>query len=490
MPLVFVYSSFRTSSTWFWSALRKNPSLTCYYEVFNETLGSITQQTVADLKPADWRSRHPDDAPYWLEYIPLLENAPGLPGFPAEENFGSRFVAPGGPDAPLDEDVRAYLQLLINGAQQDGRTPVLTCTRMMGRSTGIRQSFPGFHILLVRNLFKQWNSYAGQHRTGNPFFMMALFESMKLGNRVSYIRYLAEFFSEWHKENLEHWIAEDNYDRIFCYFVSFHVYFYILTQRNCDLVVDVNKLTVKESGYRQQIEDLIEKQIGTKVTLASVRDAIDYPKYAIRSADECRLVLQGTISRAFSVLNATEEERDWIDTLIRDMWEDHDRFAYYTASVTDVLKGDESRLNEYDRLSHEHDKLSRENERMARRISEIDVAFKEQFAAREALDAHLAQANANLASEHDDKIQQVRNLEDLIARSAEEISGLNAKIMAMATALDQTKHESADQGAALKLLAKQHFEALAALDQERRSYAAQFDLLTSEVAALTPLLRQ
>ena len=42
VPLIFVHSAPRTSSTWFWDKSRRRPSALCYYEPFNEVAAWIS----------------------------------------------------------------------------------------------------------------------------------------------------------------------------------------------------------------------------------------------------------------------------------------------------------------------------------------------------------------------------------------------------------------------------------------------------------------
>ncbi len=173
---VFLYSGFRASSTWFWSKFRAHDDLLCYYEPFNEQLAGLTLDNIAQARPDSWRSHHPGGAPYVLEYAGVLGESGGVTGFPAAQDQGERYIGAAGPEGPLDEDVAAYVQGLIDHAHERGRVPLLACTRLLGRARGLKTAFGGYHILLIRNLFHQWNSYAGQARFGNWYFLQTLYE--------------------------------------------------------------------------------------------------------------------------------------------------------------------------------------------------------------------------------------------------------------------------------------------------------------------------
>lgn len=334
--ILVVYSGYRCSSTWFWSRLRKSRILKCYYEVFNEALSSISLENVTQSKPTAWRSRHPDEAGYHFEYVPLIADI-GVPGFPKEETPGCRFIGHAGVDGPLDDDVRDYLESLVRFARAQGHIPVLSCTRMLARSTGLRQSFPGLHILLVRNLFQQWNSYSGQHRTGNTYFLDTLFSTLSLAGKDPYIDYLVSLFDVETKNSLETWIRKENYDKVFCYFIAFHIYFLLHTRRNVDLVVDINALSDPTTGYRQNVEEQIRAAAGIDIDLSHAKEAIDYPQYLVRAPDECRHILRGMVEKAHDILRSTEEERAFASQLLQDLWKEHDLFSFYTAGANEAI---------------------------------------------------------------------------------------------------------------------------------------------------------
>src|ERR671916_606203 len=75
-PAVFIHSSWRTSSTWFWQKFRTLPTTLCFYEPFNPQLSIISRETAATLDPKSWKldsgipiaSGHPGDLPYFVEF--------------------------------------------------------------------------------------------------------------------------------------------------------------------------------------------------------------------------------------------------------------------------------------------------------------------------------------------------------------------------------------------------------------------------------------
>ena len=62
--MIFVHSSFRTSSTWMWSCCRRADRTVAYCEVFNEMLASVLRNQINSFHPGAWHSKHPNHAPY------------------------------------------------------------------------------------------------------------------------------------------------------------------------------------------------------------------------------------------------------------------------------------------------------------------------------------------------------------------------------------------------------------------------------------------
>nr|WP_250890295.1 hypothetical protein [Sphingobium nicotianae] len=440
-PSIIVYSGYRSSSTWFWSRLRKNSRLRCYYEVFHEILISASPEIIQNLRPSDWRSRHPDDAPYLLEYAPLLGEGPGIPGFPIAEEPGSRLVGRQGIDGPLDEDVHAYLELLLKSAWAQGQIPVITCTRMLALSAGIRRSFPSYHILLIRNLFRQWNSYSGQHRTGNSYFLHTLFQTTSLADRVPYIAYLSSIFKKEDMASFDAWVSEENYDRVFCYFISLHIYLLIHCSRSSDLIIDVNRLAEPSGAYRRDIECAIHDAVNVEIDLSDAGDDIDFPKHTLRSASSCTLFLQGLVAKACVVLGANDDERSLANKLLDDTWAEYERFSYYTRSAADALNvsANDARRTELrlltaeDRVSaveQERDALAADAQEHARRVSEeleaANRALQEAASQTDGLRADCALLEAKLATlsaernAANDRVSAVEQERDALAADAQE----------------------------------------------------------------------
>ena len=169
-PPVFLHSSFRTGSTWLWQKLRSAPTTLAYYECFNEYLATVTPRQARDVNSFVWDSRHPPGAPYFLEYLPIIEPEGGIAGFDQSIPY-RHFVPQTSADGDLEPVDKVHVDRLVSAAWSKMRIPVLTCTRSLGRARALRRSFGGKSIFLHRNLFHQWASYCWQAEAQNTFFI-------------------------------------------------------------------------------------------------------------------------------------------------------------------------------------------------------------------------------------------------------------------------------------------------------------------------------
>ncbi|MEY3894780.1 MAG: hypothetical protein RLZZ214_299, partial [Verrucomicrobiota bacterium] len=168
---VFIYSSWRTASTWIWKKFRDQQNAYAYCEVYHAELASADIVSITKIGPQSWNaSRHPDAAPYFLEFTPLFTpGKQGIVGMTPDLVLEKMFPPIG---EALQEEETAYLKRLIAVAESADKTPVLTCTRNLGRALATRLSFPdGVHIVTVRNLWHQWMSFCNQHHLGYSWFL-------------------------------------------------------------------------------------------------------------------------------------------------------------------------------------------------------------------------------------------------------------------------------------------------------------------------------
>lgn len=342
--VVFVYSCFRAASTWFWSRLREHRELCCYYEVFNEQLEHLSLADMPSVRPDNWRSHHPHGGPYLTEFAPLLGAVPGIAGFPVESPLGSRFLGEAGIEGPLDRDVQAYLRRLMANARASRRTPVITCTRLLGRVAGLRAAFGGTHILLVRNLFEQWNSVYGQLRAGNDYFLRMVFNQLNFGRKDGFFSYLTLMFGERDQECFENWIRDDNADLVFCCYVASRIYLLLIARRYCDLVVDITGLGNPER--RTTTEAALSRLLGVDIDLANFEQRVDYPKQLIKAPADCRMMINELLERGLAEANASDDEREFASRLVEATWKARESFMAYTSGARELIEQDVRRVAE------------------------------------------------------------------------------------------------------------------------------------------------
>ena len=149
---VFVQSSWRTASTWLWSKLRRAPTANAYCEIFHERLKACTIPNLKDDHFAKWNSKHPEAAPYFLEFAPLLDAGGAVRGFEPSMAI-ERFIPADGIDGALSVAERAYIGGLIENAHAHRKVPVLTDTRTTGPVQRDRACIPGPACVVVPQCF-------------------------------------------------------------------------------------------------------------------------------------------------------------------------------------------------------------------------------------------------------------------------------------------------------------------------------------------------
>lgn len=322
-----------------------NEGLVCYYEPFNEQLGALTLDTIGEARPETWRSRHPQGAPYVLEYAGILAEGGGVEGFPRAASLGERYIGGAGLEGALDDDVAAYLAGLIAHARQAGKVPTLAFTRSLGRVHGIRASFGGYHILLLRNLFHQWNSYAGQARFGNWYFFQTLFETLEMAPRDAVIGQMAAIFPPETRVDLGAWVARENFDRVFCYFVGFHLYFQTAARRSVDLVVDTNAMA-QDVAYRTSITTRIGEATGIYPDFSDATQRVDFPIHPLAAPQSCMTRIKAFARDIEQQIGASDDECAFITELIEAVESEQASFSFHAAAAFEYLEQIEAELRE------------------------------------------------------------------------------------------------------------------------------------------------
>lgn len=364
---IFIHSGFRSSSTWFWSKFREQENLLCYYEPLNEQLENLTEDLLDEARPEAWRSRHPQGAPYVLEYAQILAGDGGVVGFPKVRSLGERYIGLDGPEGGLDRDVLDYVRGLIEHAQERQKMPVLAFTRSLGRVAGMHAAFGGFHILLTRNLFHQWNSYAGQARFGNWYFIHSMFETLELASRDPIISFMASIFPPDTMADFNAWVDPQNLDNVFCYFIGFHLYFETLARRHVDLTVNINVLA-QNRNYRTRISSKIGEVTNTKIDFEDAKIMVDLPISPIINTASCKAKISRIIKKIQSDITKNKDERMFISNRLRGVWREHAFFSLYNESSFEYI----SKLNsEINIVQHDLEVVRQEASELRKRLEEI-----------------------------------------------------------------------------------------------------------------------
>ena len=263
-PPVFVHSSWRTSSTWLWPKLRQAPTAIAYCEIFHELLDALTMDHMRGNDFAKWDSKHPEGAPYFLEFAQLIEPGGACGATTASMAF-DRFIPQDGLAGSLSAAEKAYVEGLIENAYARRKIPVLTDTRTLGRVKALADAFPGRHVLLVRNAFHQWGSYTEQWAHGNNYFLSMLFKTIDGSRHDPFVKLLSDWFADEDRS--------PNSAPTFQLFLLFHLYLYAHAFDATDLVVDVNRIAA-EPEHRAAIEQALSEYVCSPVDLSDVQRAV------------------------------------------------------------------------------------------------------------------------------------------------------------------------------------------------------------------------
>lgn len=495
-PPVFVHSAFRSSSTWLWARMRAAKGTMAFYECFSEALGDLQPGTVVALGPDSWRSRHPANPPYFMEFLPLLREAGGVESF--DPAFGlPSFIPQGGPEGALSDAQKTYVESLIHVARQSGRTPILTCTRSMGRIGALKAAVGGTHICLRRKLLHQWNSFSGQRRTGNPYFIDTLFDTIRLNTHDPYLGFLQNLIAAKIDQQAGPASQQLSSDDIFVIFVGLHVYAQVLAARHADLFIDIARL--QDDGYRATVTREIHERTGIDVDLADVHEQVDYPEHPLADPDRARAEIDACMVRALNDLKATPDETAEVRNLIDELWADHRLFSVYTSALGDLAREKELSLAERLRISQEAERLAQaragEAERaMAAQASDREAAEQAHAAECAALRTRIVEIEALGGEQTGQLAQQAEQLaeqSERLAQQAGQLAGQDERLVQLEEQQVEREQRLVDQALRLReeeQAVKSLDEAVAALQGELERARIELSTRAAEAADLGDLL--
>lgn len=140
-----------------------------FYEPLHELLKDMSLERIRAESPSDWDSHHPDGAPYFEEFTPLVRRR-GIAGYHRSFAFDRFFLA----KSERERRLHTYLSSLIDLADRSQKLAVLKFCRSHGRAAWMRAHFPNaLHLAVLRGPIAQWNSAWRQAMGGNAYFLAA-----------------------------------------------------------------------------------------------------------------------------------------------------------------------------------------------------------------------------------------------------------------------------------------------------------------------------
>jgi GT2 family glycosyltransferase/glycosyltransferase involved in cell wall biosynthesis/uncharacterized coiled-coil DUF342 family protein len=263
----FVHSLFRAGSTFLYNALKQTDKLHVYHEPMHEIIATLpTSWKELSARKNELKATLRHDflvGGYFDEFYHLLPSIKNR--FQPIFSFNYYFMD-SSTEAP---DLKAYIELLIDGAP---KSPVLQCTRTSGRINWLKHNFFSNHIFLLRNPWDQWYSYkVDQYIATTPRMIYSqenLPEVLGAVFEASGARQLAE--SSTQSNFLDSFNYPISPDQDYFLFFGLWLYSFICGERDCDVFIDMDKLS-SSSKYMHKCLDRL-KSIGIdSINLADAR---------------------------------------------------------------------------------------------------------------------------------------------------------------------------------------------------------------------------
>lgn len=152
---VFIHAMWRTGSTYIWNKFREAAGFRAYCEPLHEQLWRLRRRDfdAEQIQATNQILRHPLLKKHYFDELPF--DAEGrVPGFREEFTFDTYCL-----DADeSNPDLAAYIQGLLDFAEQHQEIPVLQFNRSLFRSAWLSAHFAPLNLLLLRNPFDTWKS--------------------------------------------------------------------------------------------------------------------------------------------------------------------------------------------------------------------------------------------------------------------------------------------------------------------------------------------
>ena len=276
---IFLHSSFRSGSTWFWARFRAAPGVCAFYEPFHEQKADLTPLALADDRADGWASGHPDlDAPYNLEYMPLLAPPKGVPFYRRRFAYEDYYAT------GQDPQEKAYIDFLVGHAERSGKRAVLGFKRSFGRLRRLKAQCGGVHLVTLRNPWDQWVSFAEQMQSSNHYFSFRIYLIACVANWSGHASFLEglPLFSptgdteEEGEESVRYAYFSLPVIARFRVFLRVFLLDFLLAIPEADVVVDLDRLN-DDAAYRGEMTETLRRVTGLKTGLHF--DDCDLPRH-------------------------------------------------------------------------------------------------------------------------------------------------------------------------------------------------------------------
>lgn len=441
---IFIHSSFRTSSTWFWTRFRVHRGVLAFNEIFHEVLATLRREDVSRFTSKAWRSNHPSTPPYFQEYLPLIGDEGGVAGYRSEMAF-DRLIPADGPRGDIGRDEAAYVAGLIDLAERSGKRPVLSCTRSLGRTEALRKRFGGCHIFLYRNLFQQWTSYCSLTENGLPYFANTIFLTLDRNRHDPFLNPLLQLdlrgmtpggggIALGTAGGEERLVCDE---AAFDAFIALHLYLSMHAFASTDVSVDVNALA-RDAAYRASMEEGLSAETGIALDFSSVSESVEFSDFVIEDIAAARRRMERRLVDAVAALDAPPHVAAFGRKLVEEALEEAARVRLHSRAARRVLEATRAELTakeaklsvaeaELEAVNGERDHL---RAHLAAREARLDAEIRAVTGERDHLRAHLAARETQLetelraaAGERDHLRGHAESLENRLAATLEELGG-------------------------------------------------------------------
>ncbi|MGO4168387.1 hypothetical protein [Novosphingobium sp. YAF33] len=451
LQTVFIHSSFRTGSTWLWFKFREQLDCYCYYEIFNEILGEINFKSILQ-SAEDWNSHHPQGAPYFSEFSPLLDKTEGIDGFDQDLALTDFFLSSDG-DKDRVRRTEAYLARLVNLAQHNKRVPVLSCTRSIGRIKLIRELIGGTHILIRRRLLNQWFSYSNQALNKNTFFFNTVIRTVNARDADTFIGMLANLLKD---NGISQNSFGEDHDTLLIVFLCLHIYLYAKHQSDFDIIIDFHK-----GSFRSDLDmatRLIDEVTGVHVNLSDYSETISAPVMLIQDVDRVFSMVRSLFAKPIPGLDY-EKLRTLVDYELADFRQGYEQYRQIAGSAHTQLKA----------LAIELSQLENACKTADNELAAVHRSAQQQL---EELHTHLDAATDDLAALSRESKKAELMMQQERASLDEQSAQLKERLQELEAALERSSADREAQDQEIERYMQAQKSAESALQEERERSAA------------------